>query len=152
MLFISNFVLDLINILTLNICIMKKVIIALAVSLLVLISAVSWFIIAKPVNTGESIQFIIIILIVGFGLFIAFRRIGSVRKGEPQEDELSKKMLQKAAAISYYISLYLWLMIMYLADKYKGETEVMFGWGIIGMAVIFGMSWIFYYFRGVAHE
>ena len=131
---------------------MKKAIIALIVLLLVIISTVGWILIARPVNPGESIQFIIIFIIGVFGLYFAFRRMKSAKSGEPQEDELSKKIMQKAAAMSYYISLYLWLVIMYLTDKYKGETEVMFGWGILGMAAIFGLSWIFYYFRGIAHE
>lgn len=131
---------------------MKKAFIAMVVSLLVLISAIVWFMVAMPVNSGESIQFVIILIMVGFGLFIAFRRLNGARLGEPQEDELSKQILQKSAALSYYISLYLWLVIMYLTDKYKGETEVMFGWGILGMAVIFCLSWVFYYFRGVGNE
>jgi peptidoglycan/LPS O-acetylase OafA/YrhL len=131
---------------------MKKVIIALVISLLVLVSAILWLILDRPFIAGESIQFVVIIIMVGFGLFFAFRRLNSTRKGQPQEDELSKKILQKSAALSYYISLYLWLVIMYLTDKYKGETEVMFGWGILGMAVIFGLSWIFNYFRGVGNE
>ena len=130
---------------------MKKAIIAMVVSLLVLISAIVWFMVARPVNSGESIQFVIILIMVGFGLFIAYRRLNGARHGEPQEDELSKQILQKSAALSYYISLYLWLVIMYLTDKYKGETDVMFGWGILGMAVIFGLRWGFFYFRGIGY-
>jgi peptidoglycan/LPS O-acetylase OafA/YrhL len=83
---------------------------------------------------------------------VAFRRIGSEKRGQPAEDEFSKKVMQKAAALSYFVSLYLWLGIMYLADKLKTETDVMFGWGILGMAVIFGASWLFYNFRGIKDE
>jgi hypothetical protein len=60
--------------------------------------------------------------------------------------------MQKAAALSYFISIYLWLVIMYLTDKLKIETDVMFGWGILGMAVIFASSWFFFHFRGIRNE
>ena len=131
---------------------MKKAFIPLIVTIFVLISTLSWFLFLKPENTDETIQFAIIILLVLFGFYIIYRRYKSAKSGEPQEDEMSKQLLQKSAALSFYISLYLWLVIMYLTDKHKGETEVMFGWGIIGMAVIYGLSWIFYYFRGNIHE
>lgn len=153
MLFISNFVLDLHNIsfdsLSNKITIMKKAIISLFVSILVIVSVTAWIFYSKPINPGENIQIILILILAAFGIFIAYRRMQSARSGEPHEDELSKQILQRAAAVSYYISLYLWLVVMYLTDKLKTETEVMFGWGILGMALTFVLSWAFYYFRGL---
>jgi len=131
---------------------MKKSILAIIVSILVLATTILWITKSVPWNFGESIQFIIILVLVLFGLYVAFRRIGSEKRGQPAEDEFSKKVMQKAAALSYFVSLYLWLGIMYLADKLKTETDVMFGWGILGMAVIFGASWLFYNFRGIKDE
>ena len=131
---------------------MKKSILAIIVSILVLATTILWITKSVPWNFGESIQFIIILVLVLFGLYVAFRRIGSEKRGQPAEDEYSKKVMQKAAALSYFVSLYLWLGIMYLADKLKTETDVMFGWGILGMAVIFGVSWLFYNFRGIKDE
>jgi peptidoglycan/LPS O-acetylase OafA/YrhL len=131
---------------------MKKSILAIIVSILVLATTILWITKSVPWNFGESIQFIIILVLVLFGLYVAFRRIGSEKRGQPAEDEFSKKVMQKAAALSYFVSLYLWLGIMYLADKLKTETDVMFGWGILGMAVIFGVSWLFYNFRGIKDE
>ena len=94
-------------------------------------------------------QFAIIGVIICFGLYVGYRRFTSEKQGQPAEDEFSKKVLQKSAATSYYISLYLWLVIMYLTDKLKVETDVMFGWGILGMAVIFAGSWIYFNLRGM---
>ncbi|MGE5356070.1 MAG: hypothetical protein ACM3PT_07500 [Deltaproteobacteria bacterium] len=131
---------------------MKNVLLALTVSILVIISTLGWMFYTKNVNTGEFMQLGLILLIAGFGLFVAYRRFLSYKSGEPQEDELSKQILQKSAASSFYISLYMWLAIMYLTDRNKTDPEIMFGWGITGMAVIFGLSWVFYYFRGLKNE
>lgn len=128
---------------------MKKSFLAVIVSVLVLITTVLWISDALSLSLGEYIQFLIIGILVCFGLYVGYRRFTSEKRGQPAEDEFSKKILQKSAAISYYISLYLWLIIMYLTDRLKVETDIVFGWGILGMAVIFAGSWIFFNLRGL---
>jgi len=131
---------------------MKKSVLAIIVFIMVMATTILWITTGKSGNSGESIQFIIILVLVLFGLYMAYRHIGSEKRGQPAEDEFSKKVMQKAAALSYYVSLYLWLVIMYLTKEFKAETDEMFGWGILGMAVIFGASWLFYNFRGIRNE
>jgi len=131
---------------------MKKSILAVIVSIVVLATTIIWITKSGPGTIAESAQFIVIFVVVLFGLYVAYRRFSSAKLGQPAEDEFSKKVLQKAAALSYYVSLYLWLVLMYLTDRLKAETDVMFGWGILGMAVIFGASWIYYNFRGIKNE
>jgi len=128
---------------------MKKSFLAVIVSVLVIVTTVLWMSDALSVSLGEYIQFVIIGILVCFGLYVGYRRFTSEKRGQPAEDEFSKKILQKSAAISYYISLYLWLVIMYLTDRMKIETDIMFGWGILGMAVIFAGSWIYFNLRGM---
>ncbi len=125
---------------------------AIIVVMLVIISSIFWFIKTDSLVNGESLQFLIIGALVVFGLFFAYRRLASEKRGEPLEDEYSRKVVQKAAAFSYYVSIYLWLVIMYLTDKLKPDTEVMFGWGILGMAVVFALSWVYFNFRGIKNE
>ena len=131
---------------------MKKVILTIAVTVLLSVSVILMLYFTNRFSTGEYIQLLLVLLISVFGIFAALRRFNSLRQGEPQEDELSKQILQKSAALSFYISLYLWLVIMYITDKNKTDPELMFGWGIIGMAIIFGLSWIIFYFRGIKNE
>ena len=128
---------------------MKKSFLAVIVSVLVLVTTVLWMSDALSVSVGEYTQFVIIGILVCFGLYVGYRRFTSEKRGQPAEDEFSKKVLQKSAAVSYYISLYLWLVIMYLTDRMKIETDIMFGWGILGMAVIFAGSWIYFNLRGM---
>ena len=63
--------------------------------------------------------------------------------------DLSKKVLQKTAAYSYYISLYLWLALIFIKDRITIDTEQLLGTGILGMAIIFALCWILFNFRGI---
>ena len=98
------------------------------------------------------LQFIVIILIVGFAIYIAMNRLRSVRRGEPAEDELSKKILLKASSFSYYASLYLWVAMIFVNDRTKLDTEILLGIGILGMAVIWVAFVIFFKIKGLKYE
>ena len=97
----------------------------------------------------DLFQYVIIIVLVAFALLFGIRRLRSERKGEPAEDELSKKIMQKAAATSFYISLYWWLVLVYLSDNWQKETESLVGTGILGMAIIFALCWVYYKIIGI---
>ncbi len=132
---------------------MKKSLIVFIVSGLVLISAgLCFFTSANKFNPVDLLQFGVILLIVGFALFVGFKRLRNVKRGEPVEDELSKKILQKTAAISYYVSLYIWVFLIFLKDRVKIDTEELLGFGILAMAVTFGISWLILNFKGLRND
>jgi peptidoglycan/LPS O-acetylase OafA/YrhL len=129
---------------------MKKSFLALIISLLVLITAVLWLLnTKKPVSIPEIIQYGIILVLVGFGVYVGISRLKSEKTGEPAEDELSVKILRKASSSAYYISIYMWLVFMYLSDKVNLESHSLIGAGILGMAVLFCLCWIFYKIAGL---
>ena len=132
---------------------MKKAVIVFIVAALVLITTGFWFFSnSAKLNTIDLVSFGVIILVVGFAVFLGYKRLTSAKRGEPAEDELSKKVLQKTAAFSYYISLYLWLAVMYFSDKLKYETHTLLAAGILGMAVTFAICWLVFNFRGIRNE
>jgi len=132
---------------------MKKGVIVFIVATLVLITTGIWFFSGtekfKPI---ELVSFGIIILVVLFAVFVGYKRLTSAKRGEPPEDELSKKVMQKTSSLSFYISLYLWLAIMYFSDKIDFETHTVIGAGILGMAVVFAICWLVFNFRGIRNE
>ena len=132
---------------------MKKAVLVFIVAALVLTTVALW-IFSDPVTLKvmDLVSFGVIIIIVAFAVFIGFKRLNSARRGEPAEDELSKKVMQKTASLSYYISLYWWLVIMYFTDKLNYETHSFISAGILGMAVIFAVCWLVFNFRGVRNE
>lgn len=90
----------------------------------------------------------ILLLLVAFALLMLVRRLRSERRGEPAEDELSKKIMQRTAASSYYVSLYWLLVLAYLSEDWQMEKGSLMGTGILGMAIIFALCWSFYKIRG----
>ncbi len=129
--------------------VMNKFRIGIALSLVIVIGFfVFWM--SRSHDFNDVIQVsLVLIIVVSFGFVVAFRRFISAKKGEPAEDELSKQILQKAASLSFYVSLYLWLLISYFSHKLEFETEQLIGYGIIGMAIIFVGSWYFFRIKGL---
>jgi peptidoglycan/LPS O-acetylase OafA/YrhL len=130
---------------------MKRVLIITVVAVLVIASSVLWFM-NSPFSALDFLQLAVIGLLVVFAGFIAYKRLRSVKRGEPTEDELSKRVLQKTAALSYYISLYLWVFMIYLKDRISLDTEEVLGMGILGMAITFAVTWIILNLKGVKDE
>jgi hypothetical protein len=128
---------------------MKKSYLALIISAIVLATTILWVISSRTTLTmGGIAQFSIIIVLVGFGVYVGLSRLKSERRGEPADDEMSKKIMLKTSSTSFYISLYGWLAVMYFSDKTKLETHSLIGAGILGMAIIFCICWVFYKIRG----
>ncbi|HDZ42294.1 MAG TPA: hypothetical protein ENH59_11545 [Bacteroidetes bacterium] len=129
---------------------MKRSIIVFLVACLVLLSAGLWiFISFTEMNPMDLLHFAIIIILVAFAFFVGFKRLSNARRGEPAEDELSKKVLQKTAAISYYISLYIWVFMIFIRDRIEFDTEQLLGTGVLAMAITFAISWVVINFRGI---
>jgi ABC-type transport system involved in multi-copper enzyme maturation permease subunit len=129
---------------------MKKSYLALVISAVVFITAIIWFLsINKPISVAEISQFGVISVLIGFGIYAGLTRLKSEKRGEPAEDEMSKRVLQKASSSSYYISIYMWLAVGYVSDKTKLETHTLIGAGILGMAILFFICYIFYKVRGL---
>ncbi|HDP95508.1 MAG TPA: hypothetical protein ENN40_09140 [Candidatus Aminicenantes bacterium] len=122
---------------------MKKTIVSLVISALVLAGLVLWALEGEVSgNIQEALMVAGVVLMVGFGLFIGIGRARSLRRKEPPEDELSKNVLNRAASLSYYISIYMWLLVLLLSDRISMSVNSLIGAGILGMAVIFLFCWI----------
>ena len=132
---------------------MKKSAIVFIVAALVLITTGLWiFSGAEKIKPMELVSLGVIITVVAFALFAGIKRFSSIRKGESAEDEMSRKVMQKTSSLSYYISLYLWLTIMYFSDRFNYETHTIIGAGILGMAITFAVCWLVINFRGIRNE
>jgi hypothetical protein len=147
MLELYNFVLEINN---KKIRIMKKIYVLIILSVLVLVTAGIWIYYERITNgVQQMLQFAVILILVGFALYLVISRLKSERRGEPAEDELSKKMQQKASSLSYYISIYMWLAVSYYSDKTTLHTHTLIGAGILGMAIIFFAFWLYFKLKGI---
>lgn len=122
---------------------MKRTVLMFVISALVLATLGLWALKGHLAgNILEIVQAGIVLLVVGFAVFLGLSRLRSHRLGEPGEDELSKTVMTKASSLAYYISIYLWLFVMYISDKTTLEAHTLVGAGIAGMAVVFVLCWL----------
>ncbi|MCK7481908.1 MAG: DUF2178 domain-containing protein [Candidatus Moduliflexus flocculans] len=122
---------------------MKRTVVMFVIGVLVLTGLALWALKGHVAgNIREIVQAGIVLLVVGFAVFLGLSRLRSHRRGEPGEDELSKTIMTKASSLAYYISIYLWLFVMYVSDKTTLEAHSLIGAGIAGMAVVFVLCWL----------
>jgi hypothetical protein len=122
---------------------MKKSVVIFVLALLVLLSTALWFMNTKlSGNIPEILMIAGVLILVGFAVYIGVIRFRSALRKEPAEDEFSRRVMTKASSLSFYISIYWWLFLMYMSDKTSLAIDTLIGAGIMGMALIFLFSWI----------
>lgn len=95
----------------------------------------------------------ILLIIVIFMIPFVKRRYFDVKQGFPFEDERSKKIMNRTAACAYYISLYWLLAIGYASSNEWIQFEDVshaINMGILGMAIIFGICYLWISRKGDA--
>jgi len=98
-------------------------------------------------NLGYSMVLIIFAaILVVFFEFFALRRYNDAEKGMPFEDERSRRVMEKAAAKSFYVSLYVLLAIGLFSEGAIQFRDVSQATGaVIGfMAILFFAFWAYY--------
>ncbi len=93
-------------------------------------------------------------LAIGLNVIFARNRMqqaASRRAGFPAEDELSRKLKNRAAHSAFHLSFFLWMAIFLFQDSFD-KSETMLGVGILGMAALYGISLVVIKSRGVDHE
>ena len=105
----------------------------------------------EDLNIGEILTIVIPLVLIVFVVFFVVRRYRDIKAGMPLEDERSKKVMTKTAAMSFYTTLYWLLFISWL----KGPIARMLGLeyldagqtaavAILGIAVAFFGFWLYY--------
>jgi FtsH-binding integral membrane protein len=102
--------------------------------------------------SSEIIFIVAIVILFIVSIFFSAKRIKNRKQGLPEEDELSKKIVGKAGAKSFFASLFLWLAILYIHNNTTVDTGILFGYGIIGMAFIFITFTIIFNVWGIKNE
>jgi len=130
----------------------------MAVITITLLYVIFLFFFSWPVedlNIWEIITIVIPLILVVFMVFFIVRRYRDIRAGMPLEDERSKKVITKTAAMSFYTTLYWLLFISWLKGPIAktlgleyldaGQTTAV---AILGMTVFFFGFWLYYNRKG----
>lgn len=132
---------------------MKKTLFIAVLSVVVLVTMIfGVFRSAKSMDTQEILMMVILFIVAIFAIVLAFGRLKSVKQNLPAEDEMSKGIKRKAAATAYYVSIYMWLAMMMLEEHINLERRALIGGGILGMALIFALSWAYHNYIGRSHD
>lgn len=128
---------------------MKKLLLPFTISILTLISLFIWINSSKQeLLLIEKIQYLVILLLVVFGISIGIGRIKSHSRNEPIDDEMTKLVLMKSSSVSFFLSLFIWIIILILKDRYVYDTEIWIGTGILTMSCVFVFSFFIIKLRG----
>lgn len=132
---------------------MKRTVVMFVVSALVLAGLAVWAFKGHLAgNAREVLMAAIVLLVVGFAVYLGLSRLRSHMRHEPAQDELSKTIMTRASSLAYYVSIYLWLFVMYVSDKTTLEAHSLVGAGIAGMAVVFLLCWLGVKLFGMKNE
>jgi peptidoglycan/LPS O-acetylase OafA/YrhL len=132
---------------------MRKAIFMVVLAVAVIASFAYWLIFhSDKFDTQEMLMIGALVLVVGFALFLAFRRLRDAKENLPAEDEMSKNIMRRGTATAYHLSLFMWLVVMYLSDKTKLECHSLIGAGIMGMAIAFTLGWVYHRYIRRTHD
>ena len=131
----------------------RKAIFLAVLAVSVMVSMIYWLIKSgTTLDMKGSLLIGIQFVVVGFAIILVFKRLRSVKQQLPAEDEMSKNILRRGAATSYYVSLYMWLVLMFFADSIKLEKYSLIGAGILGLAIIYALSWVYHMYLKRSHD
>jgi peptidoglycan/LPS O-acetylase OafA/YrhL len=132
---------------------MRKAIVIAVLAILVLGAMLLWLFNSERAFTGSaSIMIGIQVVILAFAALVVVKRWTAKKQNLPAEDEMSKRILQRGAATSYYLSIYMWLAFMFFEERIDLERSTLIGAGILGMAVLYGLSWIYHNYIKRSHD
>ena len=132
---------------------MRKAILIAVLAVSVLATMVIWFIRSgATLDFGGSSIMVIQFVVLAFAIVVVFRRLKSAKQKLPAEDEMSKSILRRGAATSYYVSMYMWLAFMFFEERIDLERSTLIGAGILGMAIIYALSWVYHSYIRKSHD
>ncbi|MEN6348650.1 MAG: hypothetical protein ABFD08_04520 [Syntrophomonas sp.] len=79
------------------------------------------------------------ILLITISFKALKRAFGDLKEGIPINDERSSKIRMYAAGYSYFISIYIWLILL-VFQKYLDRDDILTT-GLLGMAISFWLCW-----------
>lgn len=111
-----------------------------------------WFIRYEP-DAYLKIGIALVTVLLGAYTFVRqiITRKRDLRDGVPAEDEFTKRTKLYAGNRAFFFSMYLWFLIYLFHSSFTNQEE-MLGLGIMGSALIYGISLWYYKTSGDFNE
>jgi peptidoglycan/LPS O-acetylase OafA/YrhL len=132
---------------------MKKTILLLVIALMVVVTLIIWI-----ANAERSFDFVAILMIIipavvlTYAAIMLVRGISDAKNRLPAQDELTKLIMQRTGATAFQLSLFLWLVIGGMEDRIPLEGQTLINAGILGMAILFSLSWVYHRYIRRTHD
>lgn len=132
---------------------MKRTILVAVVALMAIVSFIIWIVGSElSFDFGTVLMILIPVVILAFAVIKVVQGVSDARNQMPAEDELSKMIMLRTGSTSFQLSLFLWLVIGSVEDRIDVEGHTIIGAGILGMAILFALSWIYHRFIRRSHD
>ncbi|EGW37772.1 hypothetical protein [Desulfosporosinus sp. OT] len=92
-------------------------------------------------STEATILILVMIFLVGTLSVLLRKSYNDLKAGLPSGDERTYKIRMFSAGYAYFISLYIWIVLLAFHKYLDSDDLLMFG--LLGMAISFGVSWLF---------
>lgn len=116
----------------------------LITSIIIVFLILGFIVLEKGADLFNGLDLLVLVIIAVLAVFALVRAIKNdkdEREGLKTEDELSTQIKYKAGYYTFLISIYMWLIISIMENKFP-DTETTIGFGIIISALIFFISHI----------
>ena len=132
---------------------MKRTILITVIAIIVVVTFIIWITgSALSFDFGTVLMFAIPVVVLIYAAFMLVRGVSDAKNKLPAQDELSKMIMLRTGSTSFQLSLFLWLVIGSVEDRIPLEGHTIIGAGILGMAILFALSWIFHRFIRRSHD
>jgi len=101
---------------------------------------------------SSVLMMVIPVVILVNAVLLIRKRMSDARDQMPAEDELTKMIRLRSGNTSFQLSLFLWLVIGSVEDRVEVEGHTIIGAGILGMAIIFALSWMYHRYIRRSHD
>jgi len=120
----------------------KKLITLLITSLFMVIGTITFSVNLFSLDSSTMAVILIFVMLIPVGILSVFIRKSyyDLRAGIPSDDERTKKIRLYAAGYAYFISLYIWILLLAF-NKYLDIDDLLMI-GLLGMAISFYLSWV----------
>jgi uncharacterized membrane-anchored protein len=105
----------------------------LITSVLITLTLLGFIFIVRGTVRFQGLDLLIFAMIVVFGVIAftnALKKDKEEQQGFPADDEFSNLIKYKSGYLAFLVSMYMWLFIFLLQDKFP-DTETMLGGGIL---------------------
>lgn len=119
-----------------------KFVFLLTTSLLIVIGTISFSANLFSLGNSKAAVALILLMLIIVGVLSIFIRkcYDDLKAGIPSDDERTKKVRMYAAGYAYFISLYVWILLLALHRYLDNDDLLMIG--LLGMVISFYLSWV----------